>query len=462
MKYVNSRWLIALLLLGTRTMAEPQLSLLGPAAPPLGRGWIVVHAGSLLAMPGTAPTRNQTVIIEDGRIKEIRGGFAMPAEIPGAAGAVVADLSHEFVMPGLIDAHVHLENALPTSGNPLEQTLAGFTNTEADIAFAAAENARTVLNNGFTTVRGAGDLTDTVGFALKRAIKAGRVVAPRLLQAGKPVGPTGTQGDPRGYRPEFMGVMTASFADRICEGVDACRQAVRHRVNLGSDVIKVKASGGVQVLLPGYPDAEFTDDELRAIVQTAHQLGRKVMAHAISNRSTKAALRAGVDSIEHGNVLDDEAIRLFKEKGAWLVPTLSAPHDWAEQSASRGVPEDQAKQIYVGTLESFRKAHAAGVKIAFGTDVGYSPHSREPLEFLWMVRGGMSPAEAIWSATIGSAELLGVSADVGTIQPGKVADLVATSGDPLGDINQMTKIDFVMQGGIIRKSVAVGAIGNEK
>ncbi|WP_420241941.1 amidohydrolase family protein [Roseiterribacter gracilis] len=425
--------------------------MLGPIAPQLADGVSVIHAGTVLAVPGTDPVSNQTIVVRNGRIAELRAGFVSPGEI-GAPDAKLIDLKDKFVFPGMIDAHIHLEALVTGRAAPAEGMLGGFANSDSDIAIASVNNARIVVENGFTTVRDAGSLTETVGDALKRAVKAGLIVAPRLIQAGQPLGPTGVQGDPRNWRPEIIALLRAEFADNICDGVEGCRKAVRRVVNSGADVIKIKASGGVNVMLPGYPDANFTDDELKSIVDTAHGLKRKVMAHAISGRSVIAALKAGVDSIEHGTVIDEEAVRLFRKTGAYFVPTMSAPHEWANASANRGVNKDVAQGVYRRQVESLRLAYQGGVKIALGTDCAFSPFEEQAEELILMVDAGMTTKDVLRAATVAGADLLGLSADIGTLEPGKIADLVAVRGNPLKDMQDVKQIALVMQGGVVRKA----------
>ncbi len=425
---------------------------IGRAVSAEGTTWAIVHAGTLLAIPGQSPRGEQSILIKDGRISAVQAGYVGAHDFPGApADTIIVDLTHSFVMPGLIDAHTHLQNTR-ILGDVAQQRLLTFTMTDGDIAIRGVVNAKIVLLNGFTSVRNVGD-PQRVDLALKRAINAGIVPGPRMQTAGTTVGPTGTQDDPGRFRPEIVKALREMYRGTVCDGPDDCRRAVREVVKQGNDLVKIKSSGGVEVLT-GSPDPRFTDQELQAMVETAHALGVKVAAHAISMQSIKSSLRAGVDSIEHGAQIDAEAVALFKRTGAFLVPTLEAPHDWAisAPTSGRNVDRQTTERIWNETKASIALAYHSGVKIAFGTDIGFTPHTEEPQEFLYMVEVGMTPADAIRAATVNAAELLGWSRDVGTIEPGKWADIIATPLSPLTDIRQMLQVSFVMKGGVVYKS----------
>lgn len=361
------------------------------------------------------------------------------------AGAAVVDLSQATVVPGLIDAHVHLSMTIGPGWEfePVRRDL-------ADVAIEATGNAARTLRAGFTTVRNLGDFGgETV--ALRRAIDAGRAEGPHVLTGRSMLSMTGGHGD---WTNAFStGVQIAPPGpdlSGVCDSPDACRQAVRLQIKYGADVIKISATGGVLSKGDDIGARQFTDAELAAIVSEAHALDRKVAAHGHGPDGIKAAVRAGVDSIEHGSILDDEAIRLMKERGTWLVPTLLAG-ETVEAAAKRGgLPEwaaAKALAVRPRMSDSFARAVKAGVKVAFGTDSGVSAHGDNAREFALMVRGGMTPAAALRAATRDAAALLGVGADRGTLEAGKRADFVAVEGDPLADVGLLTRPRAVFKNG---------------
>ncbi len=406
--------------------------------------WLIVHAGTLLDVPGKAPKREQSIIIRNGRIEAVRAGFVAAGEIDD--GAEVVDLSASFVLPGLIDSHVHLLDELGP-----KRKLRAVTMSDADFALNAAMFARRTLEAGFTTVRGLGSSGRAV-LALRDAIRAGKVPGPRIVAAGNTVSATGGHGDTHGFRPEVLALLGKSS---ICDGADDCRKAVRAQVKRGSDVIKITATGGVLSETSAGTGQQLTDEELKAIVDTAHGLGRKVAAHAHGADGINAALRAGVDSIEHGTYLDDESIRLFKQTGAYLVPTFVAGETVAAMARNSDfMPAPiKAKALRVGPdLKAMgKRAYEAGVKIAFGTDSGVSKHGLNARELVLMREIGIPESEIIVMATINAADLLGLSAEIGTLEPGKAADLIATAKNPLDDISELTRVRFVMRNGVIYK-----------
>jgi imidazolonepropionase-like amidohydrolase len=411
----------------------------------------IVHAGRLLAVPGRAPAAAQTVIVKDGRIAAVVPGY-VGAEAAGAKGSdrvKVYDLKAMFVMPGLIDGHVHLLN----ENNP-NQRLEAVQMSDADDAIVGAAFARRTLDAGFTTVRDVGAGSGDAIFALRDGINKGDVAGPRIFASGATVSITGGHGDgTQGYRDDIAHVL---HNPAVCDGVDDCRRAVREQVRRGADHIKLTATGGVLSNTAAGLEQQFADDELKAIVDAGHSMGRKVTAHAHGARGIKAALRAGVDSIEHGTYLDQEGIALFKRTGAYLVPTVLAGAtvgEWADDPKSWLTPPQRAKakEISGKMVETLRRAHRAGVKVAFGTDTGVSRHGDNAREFELMVSAGFTPMEAIRSATVNGADNLGKSSDLGTIEPGKFGDLIAVSGDPLIDISELRDVDFVMKGGVAHK-----------
>ncbi len=411
----------------------------------------IVHAGRLLAVPGRSPIAAQTVVIRDGRVAAVLPGYQDAAAAGAQADDRVAiyDLKSMFVLPGLIDGHVHILS----ESNP-NQRLQRVENSDADDAIAGAMFARRTLEAGFTTVRDVGAGPGDAVFALRDGINKGGVPGPRIFAAGATVSVTGGHSDDtQGYRDDIAHVL---HNPSVCDGPDDCRRAVREQVRRGADQIKLTATGGVLSNTAAGLEQQFADDELRAIVDSAHMMGRKVTAHAHGAGGLKAALRAGVDSIEHGTYLDQEGMNLFRKSGAYLVPTVLAGvtvGEWADDPKSWLTPPQRVKAKEVGgrMVETLRRAHRAGVKIAFGTDSGVSRHGDNAREFELMVRAGMTPMEAIRAATVSGAGNLGKSAELGSIEPGKFGDLIAVSGDPLTDVAELRDVDFVMKGGVVYK-----------
>ena len=399
-----------------------------------------VQVGRLLADPATGKVEtNKTLVVRDGRIVEIDDGFV-------GSGDVV-DLRDSFVLPGLIDTHVHL---LSQQGPNLK--LEEVTRSHSAELVDGAVYALRTLRAGFTTVADVGDDNEPI-FALRDGIAAGKLPGPRIVTSGNIVTPTGGHADVHSYRPEVMEVLESPAH---CDGPEDCRRVVRRQIQMGADLIKITATGGVLDDAATGVDQQFTDEEMLAIVQTAHSLGRIVKAHAHGTAGINAALRAGVDSIEHGTYLDDESIKLFKEHNAYLVPTLLAGHTVAEEAAKPDTwmpPAVKAKALLVGPnmLAMLHRAHAAGVKIAFGTDSGVSHHGDNAREFALMVQAGLTPLEAIRAATVTASEQLRLNATVGTLAPGKAADLIAVKGDPLSDVSLLEHVGFVMKGGTVYK-----------
>jgi imidazolonepropionase-like amidohydrolase len=403
-----------------------------------------VFAGALLADPASGQVQTaRTVVVQAGKVVRIDAGYTAPA------GAKIIDLKDQFVLPGLIDSHVHL-----LSQSAPNQRLDAVTQTEADYALMGLMYARRTLDAGFTTVRdlGAGQGGDAI-FALRDQINAGRALGPRILAAGSTITPTGGHADVHGYRDDVMHVLGR---ESVCDGPDDCRRAVRQQVKLGADVIKVTATGGVLSNTRAGLGQQFTDPELIAIVEAAHMMGRKVTAHAHGVDGVNAALRAGVDSIEHGTYLNDESIRLFKQRGAYLVPTVLAGAFVAEQAARpdsyfTAAQKEKALEVGPRMLDMLRRARLGGVRIAFGTDTGVSPHGDNAREFELWVQAGFTPLDAIRAATVVAARHLGLEAEIGALKPGMAADLIAVSADPLRDVSQLRQVRFVMARGQIAK-----------
>ena len=417
------------------------------AVPASAAQWTVIHAGTLLAVPGQPPVRERSILVRDGRVQEVRAGF-VAADAVGAEGDTVelVDLSRHFVLPGLIDAHVHVTGELGP-----EQKLLAATRSEVASALHALVFLRRTLDAGFTTVRDLGSVPEVV-FGLRDAVAAGVVEGPRIVAAGAPISATGGHGDVHGYREDILALWAD---DNVCDGAGDCRRAVRSQVKGGADVVKVTATGGVLSETAAGTGQQLFDDELAAIVATAHALGRKVAAHAHGTDGINAALRAGVDSIEHGTYSDDTSFRLFREKGAFLVPTMLAGAtvvQMAEGSSFMPAPiREKALRVGRDMADMVRRAHAAKVPIAFGTDSGVSRHGDNARELALLVGAGLTPAEAIHAATVNAARLLGLEERLGTIEPGKSADLIAVSGDPLADVARLASVEWVIKEGRVAK-----------
>ena len=423
-------------------LSAAALSIAAPVAAQTG-GTTLVYAGQLLDRPGTAPSGPSTVVVENGRIARIDSGFTAPA-----AGAQVIDLRTSYVLPGLIDSHVHLESDLGGNAALVEEV----TSNNSQRVFHALSNGRKILLAGFTTVRNLGG-GPAVG-ALRDATASGLVDGPRIVDAASSISATTGHADPRVGIGEDL--HPAIGNDGVCDGADACRKAVRSQIRRGADVIKMTITGGVNSVISAGLGAQMFDDEAKAIVDTARMYGRKVAAHAHGADGINMALAAGVASIEHGTMIDDESIRLFKKSGAYLVPTLSTVNGYLERLAANPnaySPEVLPKikwRISI-TGQNVRKAYPAGVKIAYGTDAGVSKHGRNADEFELLVKHGMPAAEAIKAATVNAADLLGLSGEIGTLEPGKRADIIAVSGDPLADVTVLKRVGFVMKDGRVIK-----------
>lgn len=442
----------ALIAMGAPAMAQTPASAPAPSAmraPGPAPQVTYIHAGQLLDRPGERPRGASTIVVRDGRIAEVRDGF-----VPPAAGARLVDLRDRFVLPGLIDMHVHL---LGIGGDPMRARLTALNTEQADDILYGVGNARATLMAGFTTVRDLGG--DPRGIrALRDAIERGDVDGPTIVNAGTAVSVTGGHGDPTNGIAEPFAHAIAATVESTCDGADDCRRAVRRQVALGAQVIKFTATGGVLSNVSGGLGRAFTPEEMRAIVDTAHALGRKAAAHSHAAEGTRAALEAGVDSIEHGSFLDDEAIALFRRTGAYLVPTEIAPVAALAQARAGALPPatvPKAEAAAAAMVDSHRRALQAGVKFAFGTDSGVSKHGINAQEFALLVdRIGMTPAQAIRTATVAAADLLGRSDDLGTIAPGKIADVIAVAGSPLDDVRRLEAVEFVMHRGVVARARA--------
>lgn len=404
-------------------------------------GLTLIHAGTLIAVPGETPLRNQTITIDRGEIVSIQSGFVMDPS------ATTIDLKDMTVMPGLIDSHVHLR-ADRDSGSRWDAV----TMESGDAALQAAAHARTTLMAGFTAVQDVGGPTEI--FALRRAIDRGLVPGPHIRAAGSAISATGGHGDFHGFRDD---ILEAYQSETICDGVADCRRAVRQAVKNGADVIKVTATGGVMSNTNAGTGQQLMDDELQAIVETARSMGRKVTAHAHDKGGIDAALRAGINSIEHGSFMDAETARLFRDNNAVLIPTVLAGktvEEWAKDPNTFLPPNSvvKARQVGPAMQDMARLAYENGVTIAFGTDSGVSKHGENAREFQYLVIAGMSPMEAITSATITAAQHIEMFDRIGSLEPGKYADIIAVDGDPLADVAELMDVDFVMKGGVVYKN----------
>ncbi|RSK48275.1 amidohydrolase family protein [Hymenobacter rigui] len=400
-----------------------------------------LHCGRLLDMRTERARSEMTVVVENGRIVAVEPGYAMPT---GAQDKVV-DLKNRTVLPGLIDCHVHLEGET-SKDNYLKE----FTQNPADVAFGSLEHARKTLLAGFTTVRDLGG--SGVNIALRNAINRGQVVGPRIFTAGKAISGTGGHMDPtNGYRLDLMGM--PGPPDGVANGPDQGRQAVREQYKRGADLIKIASTGGVLSVAKDGSAPQFTEEEIRAVVEAARDLGLNVACHAHGAEGMKRAIRAGVTSIEHGTLMDDETMKLMKKYGTWYVPTITAGKSVADSAKIPNYypPLVTPKALAIGPKlqGTFGRAYKAGVKIAFGTDASVYRHGVNALEFRYMVEAGMPAYEALRSATVSAAELLGQTGSLGTLEPGKLADVVAVEGDPVQDIDAMQRVRFVMKQGTV-------------
>ena len=402
----------------------------------------VIHAGTLLDRPGQPPKRQASVIVRGSRIAEVRTGFV---DVPGAR---VVDLRDSYVLPGLIDSHVHLVGL----DDRMQARLQASSRDLEDEAYTALLNARRTLLAGFTTVRDLGANPRTI-LSLRDAINAGEFAGPTILAAGAGVAVTGGHGDVNGVNRDLEAIQKPR-ALHVCDGPADCRRATREQISEGADVIKFKATGGVLSNVPGGLAQQMMDDEIDAVVKTARTFGRKVAAHAHGADGINAALRAGVDSIEHGTFTNDETFRLYRQSGAYFVPTLLAPQAALEDGRRGALTPAQlqkAEEAAGSAQKSLARAVREGVKIAFGTDSGVSRHGTNAQEFQLMVDTGMTSMAAIRSATVGAADLLGRSERIGTIEPGKDADLIAVAGDPTANVRLLENVGFVMKHGRVHK-----------
>ena len=403
-----------------------------------------VYCGTLID-PGVSetPLKNRTIIVIGEKIQSVEEGFKKPPK-----DARVVDLRKQYCLPGLIDMHTHL-SMQSKKGGYLER----FMLTPPEIALRATNYARTTLMAGFTTVRDVGGI-DGVDLALRNAINRGEIIGPRMFVAGKSLSISGGHGDwTGGFREDIVGVPDET--DGVVDGVERAIRGTRIAIKRGADHIKITATGGVLSIADDGTAPQFTEEEIHAIVETARDHHRKVAAHAHGDEGMQRAIRAGVASIEHGTMMSEETMALMKQHKVYLVPTITAGKSVADSARIPGyyVPSVVKKALEVGPViqHTFAKAYKAGVPIAFGTDAGVFRHGRNAKEFEYMVEAGMPPIEAIKAATYNAADLLGKLEVLGTLEPGKYADIIAVSKDPLQDIRALQQISFVMKAGQIYK-----------
>ncbi|WP_158975512.1 amidohydrolase family protein [Cellulophaga sp. L1A9] len=402
-----------------------------------------LQCGKIIDMESGKVWSEKTIVVSGAKIKEIKKGF-----VSGDGADVVIDLRTSTVMPGFIDLHVHIEN----ESNP-KTYVERFTDNEADIAFKSTVFARKTLMAGFTTVRDLGG--SGVNIAIRNAINKGVVDGPRVFTAGKSIATTGGHADPtNGRSHEFTG--DPGPKEGVVNSPDEGRKAVRQRYKDGADVIKITATGGVLSVAKNGKNPQFTIDEIKAITETADDYGMLTAAHAHGDEGMQRAIKGGIKTIEHGSYMSDATMELMKQYDAYLVPTITAGKQVAEKAEIEGYfPEVVAvKAREIGPLiqGTFAKAYKKGVKIAFGTDAGVFPHGLNAKEFGYMVEAGMPAIEAMQSATVTNAKLLGVEDEVGLIKAGYFADIVAVLGDPLQDVSQLEKMTFVMKDGQVYKN----------
>jgi imidazolonepropionase-like amidohydrolase len=401
---------------------------------------VVIHAGTLIDGISAQPRHQVSILIHDDRIAGVRDGYVSPA------GAEVIDLERATVMPGFIDCHIHVSAQLPSQVNAVEYDV---THADTDRALLGAKFGRALLLEGFTSARDVGGGPETV--SLRDAFEAGTLPGPRLWVSLEPLGPTGGHADPsNGFDPALA---RAGWAAGKVDTAEEARLRVREHKKRGANLIKMMPSGGIASVGDDPHRMLMTDDEMQSVIDTAHALGMKVAAHIYPAEAIKHAVRLGVDSVEHGSFADDEAYALMKQHGTYLVPTLTV-YDVFYRAASEHPellpPGTAAKELAndQAPIQHFPNALKAGVKVAYGTDIGEGDHARE---FALMHQAGMAPMDEIFAATRNAADLIGASDAIGSIQSGRYADIVAVAGDPLKDVGEFERVRFVMKGGVVFK-----------
>ena len=400
----------------------------------------IIYCGKLIDPKQLQVQTEMSVIIEGNKVTDVQKGY-----VTAGSSDKVIDLKSKTVMPGLIDCHVHMDHQ--TSSN----RMLPFIENPADKAFTAIQYSNITLMSGFTTVR---DVGGSVTISIRNAINKGQIIGPRIFTAGKILSSTGGHGDgTNGLREDLMHI--PELNSDVVNGIDECIKMVRQRYKDGADLIKICSTGGVLSLEKDGSGAQFSEEEIRAIVNTAKDYGMKVACHAHGAEGIKRAVRAGVASIEHGTYVDDEAIALMKKMGTYHIPTIIAGKSVADSAKKPGYfPEIIAKKATeVGSTiqTAFAKTYKAGVKIAFGTDAGVYAHGKNWMEFMYMTEAGMPILECIKAATVNAADLLGTT-DIGTLEKGKIADIIAVDGDPTKDVSVMGKVKFVMKDGKVYKN----------
>ncbi len=402
-----------------------------------------LHCGKIIDVKNGKVVNNMTIVVSGNSISQVLDGFVEP----NSNGAEVIDLKDKTVMPGLIDMHVHIENET----NP-RRYIDRFTKNEADVAFGSVKYAKRTLMAGFTTVRDLGG--SGVNISLRNAIAAGEIKGPRIITAGKGIGTTGGHADPtNGMRKDLMG--DPGPKEGVINSVDDAKKAVRQRYKDGADVIKITATGGVLSVAKSGENPQFTLEEVKAICETAKDYGMTIAAHAHGDEGMRRAVLGGVTTIEHGTKMSEKTMELMIEMGTYYVPTITAGKQVMEKAKIPGYfPEIIVpKALEIGPLiqGTFEKAYKKGVKIAFGTDAGVFPHGENGKEFGYMVEGGMPAMEAIQSATMTNAKVLGMADQLGQLETGFIADIVATDDNPINDISTMERVSFVMKEGKVYK-----------